>query len=345
MKSLITDRTQKLKEMALRHGFMGVGVSKAEFMDEEAKRLEEWLSKGYYGEMAYMANHFDIRVDPTKLMPGAKSVVSLIYNYFPGEAEAKAEAKEGQSPPFAKRANNDAVIEVEAEGERTDGFKISRYAYGEDYHKVVRRKLKALVAELKEEVGDMHGRVFVDSAPVMERDWAKRSGLGWIGKNTLLIHPKKGSYFFLAEIILDIEFDYDHPIRDHCGTCTKCIDACPTGAISPEGFVLDASKCISYLTIELKSQIPETFRDKMEDWIFGCDICQEVCPWNRFSTPHKEPAFEMPDHLKKTNKQDWEEMTEEIFENFFTNSPLKRPGYQKVKDTVKFIRKINQGNN
>ncbi len=292
---------------------MGVGISKAELMEDEARKLEIWLSKGFHGEMAYMANHFDKRIDPTKLMPGAKSVVSLIYNYYPGE-----------------RLRGDEV------------FKISRYAYGEDYHKVVRRKLKALVSDLKEEIGDFHGRVFVDSAPVMERDWAKRSGVGWTGKNTLLLHPKKGSYFFLAEIILDIEFDYDHPIRDHCGTCTRCIDACPTEAISPQGYVLDGSKCISYLTIELKTTIPESFKGQMEDWIFGCDICQEVCPWNRFSKQHNESAFNMPDQLKKINNREWEEMTEEIFENLFTNSPLKRPGYQKVKDTVKFISKKNQ---
>src|SRR5688572_18889935 len=315
MNSIIKHHTQKLKEMATRHGFLGVGIAKAEFMQDEATRLETWLSKGYHGEMAYMANHFDKRLDPTKLVPGAKSVVSLMYNYFPGEV-AKP------------------VISNDSERE---SFKISRYAYGEDYHKVVRRKLKALVADLKNEIGDFHGRVFVDSAPVMERDWAKRSGQGWIGKNTLLINPKKGSYFFLAEIILDIEFDYDHPLRDHCGTCTRCIDACPTDAISPEGYILDGSKCISYLTIELKSSIPESFKGQMQDWIFGCDICQEVCPWNRFATTHQEPAFEMSDELKHVKRQQWEEMTEEIFENLFTVSPLKRPGYQKVKETVKFI--------
>ena len=220
---------------------------------------------------------------------------------------------------------------------KVDSFKISKYAYGEDYHKVVRRKLKALVTELKKEFGDFHGRVFVDSAPVMERDWAKRSGLGWIGKNTLLIHPKKGSYFFLAEIILDVEFDYDHPIRDHCGTCTKCIDACPTEAISPEGYVLDGSKCISYLTIELKSQIPESFRDKMEDWIFGCDICQDVCPWNRFSTPHQEHAFDVPKELQEMKKEDWIEMTEIVFDEFFVDSPLKRSGYHGLKRNIDFV--------
>ena len=289
---------------------MGAGISKAEYLEEEAPRLEDWLLKGFQGEMSYMANHFDLRLDPTKLVPGSKSVVSLIYNYYPDTIDA----------PVADAGE----------------FKISRYAYGEDYHKVVRRKLKLLVKELKEEIGDFHARVFVDSAPVMEREWANRSGLGWAGKNTLLIHPRKGSYFFLAEIILDIELDYDHPIRDHCGTCTRCIDACPTEAISLQGYVLDASRCISYLTIELKGEIPEQFTGKTENWIFGCDICQEVCPWNRFSTPHNEPAFEMNENMKEMKKQEWIELTESVFEDLFEKSPLKRPGYQKVKSTIAF---------
>src|SRR6188474_1277883 len=284
----IRQRTQWLKEAATRHGFMGVGVSRAERMDEEAQRLEDWLSKGYHGEMGYMTNHFEMRTDPTKLMPGSKSVISLMYNYYP--------LPTAESPPPL---------------EGVGGWRISKYAYGEDYHQVVRRKLKALLHEMKTEFGDFHGRVFVDSAPVMERDWAKRSGLGWIGKNTLLIDPKKGSYFFLAEIILDVEFEYDHPIRDHCGTCTRCIDACPTDAISSEGYVLDGSKCISYLTIELKSQIPDSFKGQMEGWIYGCDICQDVCPWNRFSKPHEEPAFEMKEEIRGMSNADWKEMTEE----------------------------------
>ncbi len=314
MSSLPHLRTKLLKEAAIRHGFMGVGISKAEMMEEEARHLDQWLSKGYHGEMSYMGNHFEKRVDPTKLVPGAKSVVSLIYNYFPGEGEVEAEAQ---------------ISGLEApETYPGDSFKISRYASGEDYHKVIRKKLKALVADLKVEIGDIQGRVFVDSAPVLERDWAKRSGQGWIGKNTLLLHPKKGSYFFLAEIILDIEFEYDHPIRDHCGTCTRCIDACPTNAISPEGYVLDGSKCISYLTIELKSNIPDSFKGQMQDWIFGCDICQEVCPWNRFATPHQEGAFEINNEVQQMRKEDWVEMTEEIFDQLFKNTPLKRTGYE-----------------
>jgi epoxyqueuosine reductase len=317
--NLSSQRTHFLKKLALKHGFMGVGISRAEFMEEEARRLETWLGKGYHGEMAYMANHFDMRVDPTKLMPGAKSVISLMYNYYPSEAQAKAKAEE----------------------ETKDSFRISRYAYGEDYHKVVRQKLKTLVQELKEQLGDFHARVFVDSAPILERDWAKRSGQGWVGKNTLLIHPKKGSYFFLAEIILDIEFEYDHPIRDHCGTCTRCIDACPTDAISPEGYVLDGSKCISYLTIELKSNIPEEFKGQMEDWIFGCDICQEVCPWNRFASPHDESSFLMSEQLQAIKRKDWEEITNEVFDKLFEKSPLQRTGFEGLKRNIRFVNDLS----
>ncbi len=371
MNSKAHDYARLIKESALRHGFMGAGIARAEHMDEEAGRLEQWLKKDYHGEMAYMTNHFDMRVDPTKLVPGAKSVISLLYNYFPSlplnplkgtfnENEAKkipdrSEANTSASlitgnlhnspltpdasrltphdfPLTEAKAPSDAAMPPEEEN-----FKISRYAYGEDYHKVVRRKLKALVAELKKEIGDFNARVFVDSAPVMERDWAKRSGQGWIGKNTLLIHPKKGSYFFLAEIILDVELEYDHPMRDHCGTCTKCIDACPTEAISPEGYILDGSKCISYLTIELKSAIPDAFKGKMENWIYGCDICQEVCPWNRFSTPHTEPAFEMNRELQQMTNRDWIELTEETFERVFEKSAVKRSKYAGLVRNIKFL--------
>jgi epoxyqueuosine reductase len=329
----IQHRTRWLKEAAIRHGFMGVGVSRAEHMDVEAQRLEDWLGKGHHGEMGYMANHFEMRTDPTKLMPGAKSVISLMYNYFP-KAKAEAKAKEGEPPPpFRERRSSAEALEG------VGGWRISKYAYGEDYHQVVRRKLKALLHEMKTEFGDIHGRVFVDSAPVMERDWAKRSGLGWIGRNTLLIDPKRGSYFFLAEIILDVEFEYDHPIRDHCGTCTRCIDACPTDAISAEGYVLDGSKCISYLTIELRSAIPEEFKGKMEDWIFGCDICQEVCPWNRFSSKHEEPAFEMKEEVSGMTNADWKEMTEEVFENVFSKSAIKRAGWKGIQRNIEFVKK------
>lgn len=334
MSSIIRQHTKTIKEAALRHGFMGAGIARAEHMPQEAKQLEQWLSKGYHGEMSYMANHFDLRTDPTKLVPGARSVISLQYNYFPQQDLAPPSKGAGG---FSVAGRNTSPPKREPSTATEPPPKISRYAYGEDYHKVVRRKLKALVAELKSEIGDFNARVFVDSAPVMERDWAKRSGQGWIGKNTLLIHPKKGSYFFLAEIILDVELEYDPPMRDHCGTCTKCIDACPTEAISPEGFVLDGSKCISYLTIELKSHIPESFKGKMEDWIFGCDICQEVCPWNRFSTPHTEPAFEPSDQLREMKREDWLELTDEVFKDLFPKSAVKRAGLEKIRSSINFM--------
>ncbi len=326
MTTRLTQRTQLVRDLASRHGFMGAGIARAEYMDQEASRLEAWLKKGYQGEMHYMANHFDLRLDPTKLVPGAKSVICLQYNYYPEEnlVSTSQEAKE-----FGEH-------DASQDCSQLTPVRISRYAYGEDYHKVVRRKLKALVRDLKEELGDFHARVFVDSAPVMERDWAKRTGQGWIGKNTLLIHPRKGSYFFLAEIILDVEFEYDHPIKDHCGTCTKCIDACPTEAITPEGYVMDGSKCISYLTIELKSAIPDGFKNQMEGWVFGCDICQEVCPWNRFSTPHTEPAFTPSDQLKEMKQEDWLNLQEEVFDALFAKSAVKRAGYEKLKGTIGF---------
>jgi epoxyqueuosine reductase len=303
--------TTMIRAAALRHGFLGAGIARAEFMGEEAARLEAWLRQGYQGQMNYMTNYFELRTDPTRLVPGAKSVISLMYNYFP---------KEG--------------VNTSAEGQ---ALKISRYAFGEDYHKVIRRKLKSLVRELQQEIGDFTARVFVDSGPVLERDWAKRSGMAWIGRNTLAIHPRMGSYFFLAEIILDVELEYDHPIRDHCGTCTRCIEACPTDAISPTGYVLDGSKCISYLTIELKDQIPNEYKDKMEGWIFGCDICQEVCPWNRFSTPHTEPAFDKSEALKRMSDADWAELTEDVFQEVFEKSAVKRTGYSGLKRNIDYL--------
>ena len=301
--------TKLLREEAHRLGFSFVGISKAEKMEPEARRLEMWLNKGAHGKMSYMENHFEKRIDPTKLVPGSKSVVSLLYNYYTPDQQADSEAP-----------------------------KISKYAFGKDYHFVIKDKLKSLLQFLEENIGAINGRCFVDSAPVLERDWAKRSGIGWVGKNTLLIHPKAGSYFFLAELIVDLELQPDGPIRDYCGTCRRCIDACPTDAISKDGYWMDGSKCISYLTIELKEQIPDEFQGKMENWMFGCDICQEVCPWNRFSEKHHEPAFEPPPELLQMSKQDWEEITEEIFRNIFRKSAVKRTKYEGLKQNIQFLK-------
>ena len=301
-------RTHLLKEAARELGFAYVGVSKAEYMEPEARRLEEWLHQGYQGKMSYLENHFDKRVDPTLLVPGAKTVVSLLYNYYP----------EDDTPS-------------------TKVPKVARYAYGQDYHYVIKDKLRALLTYLREEIGEIDGRVFVDSAPVLERDWARRGGTGWIGKNTLLIHPKAGSYFFLAELIIDLELTPDGPMQDYCGTCTRCIDACPTEAIHPDGYVLDGSKCISYLTIELREALPEDFRQQMEGWAFGCDICQEVCPWNRFSTPHAEPAFAPHPELAGMGARDWQELTEATFRKVFKGSAVKRAKYGGLKRNLDFV--------
>lgn len=280
-------------------------------MEPEERRLEQWLNQGRHGTMHWMENHFDKRVDPTKLVPGAKSVISLLYNYFPADDSPSTEAP-----------------------------KISRYAYGEDYHKVIRGKLRHLVEELEEKlVRPIEGRVFVDSAPVLERDWAKRAGVGWTGKNTLLINPKAGSYFFLAEIISDLELEPDRAIKDYCGTCTACIDACPTDAISPSGYLLDASKCISYLTIELREAIPNEFAGQMEGWAFGCDICQEVCPWNRFSTPHSEPAFRPHPDLPALSAREKTEMTDEVFRRVFRKSAVKRTKFVGLRRNIDFLAK------
>ena len=311
----ITEHTRWIKEEAHRLGFSYAGISRAEQMEEEARRLEAWLNKGRHGQMAYMANHFDKRTDPRKLVPGARSVISLMYNYYTEETQEDPEAP-----------------------------KISKYAYGKDYHFVLKRKLKSLFYFIEEKIGKVEGRVFVDSAPVLERDWARRSGLGWMGKNTMLIHPRAGSYFFLAEVILDLELECDEPIKDYCGTCRRCIDACPTGAISPEGYILDGSKCISYFTIELKDAIPEQYRGKFENWMFGCDICQEVCPWNRFSRPHDEPAFEPKPELLDKTKQEWEEITEEVFRELFRQSAVKRTQYEGLKRNIAFLKKGRDDN-
>ena len=306
----IEKNTLLLRQEAHRLGFSFVGIAKAERLDEEAQRLEAWLNQGAHGKMSYMANHFDMRVDPTKLVPGAKSVVSLMYNYHTDKKQEDAAAP-----------------------------KISKYAYGKDYHSIIKEKLKTLLLFLQNEIGEIDGRCFVDSAPVLERDWAKRSGIGWTGKNTLLIHPKAGSYFFLAELIIDLALVADTPIKDYCGTCRKCIDACPTEAISPAGNLVDGSKCISYFTIELKENLPAEFKNKLDNWMFGCDICQEVCPWNRFSKPHEEPNFEPHPDLLLMKKEDWEELTEDVFREVFKKSAVKRTKYEGLKRNIAFLKK------
>jgi len=289
-------------------GFAACGIARAGYLEEEAPKLEEWLMKGFHGKMKYMENHFDKRLDPTKLVPGAKSVIVLLYNYFPQN-----------------------ILPTD------DGYKISKYAYGEDYHTVIKDKLRTLCERYIEYAGAFSGRVFVDSAPVLERVWAQRAGLGWIGKNTLLLSKQKGSYFFVAEIILDHEFEYDNPLNtDYCGTCTACVDACPTNAITPHQ--IDARKCISYLTIELREQIPEDFKGTYEDWIFGCDICQEVCPWNRFSTPHQEPRFHPHSMLNAMDRSHWEEFTQDIFTTVFKKSAVKRTGFNGLKRNIDFLK-------
>lgn len=301
--------TQLLRSEAHRLGFDFVGIAKAQFMDVEARRLENWLNQGNHGKLHYMENHFEKRIDPTKLAPGAKSVVSLMYNYYTDEVQ-----------------------------EDTTAPKISKYAYGKDYHFTIKHKLKSLLQFLNTEIGEVNGRCFVDSAPVLERDWAVRSGNGWMGKNTMLIHPKQGSYFFLAELIIDLDLEYDAPMKDFCGTCTKCIDACPTDAISPEGYVMDGSKCISYFTIELKEAIPESYKGKFENWMFGCDICQEVCPWNRFSKPHQEPDFDPHPDLLTMTAHEWEEITEDVFREIFRKSAVKRTKFAGLKRNIRFLK-------
>lgn len=299
--------TRLIKEEARRLGFSFCGVSKAGFLEEEAPRLEKWLKQGMHGKMSYMENHFDKRLDPTKLVDGAKTVISFLYNYYTPQQQ-----QDNDSP------------------------KISKYAYNTDYHFVVKDKLKQLLHYIKDTIGEVHGRAFVDSAPVMERAWAKKSGLGWTGKHTLLINKQQGSYFFLGELIIDLELEPDPPIKDYCGTCTACIDACPTDAITP--YWVDGSKCISYLTIELKDEIPQEFKGKMDNWAFGCDICQQVCPWNRFSQPHNEPEFEPDPELMTMDARQWHEITEDVFKKLFKNSPVKRTGYKGLKRNLDFLK-------
>ena len=300
--------TDLIRTEAFRLGFEFVGFARAERLDAEARKLEAWLQQGAHGTMSYMENHFDLRIDPTLLVPGAKTVICLAYNYHNPEKQENPEAP-----------------------------KISQYAYGADYHYVIKDKLKELVAFIAAEIGAVNGRCFVDSAPVLEREWARRAGIGWNGRHTLTINPKRGSYFFLAEIICDLTLVTDDPIRDHCGTCRRCIDACPTQAIAPEGYFLDASKCISYLTIELKEDIPAAFSGQMDNWMFGCDVCQDVCPWNRFSKKHQEPAFEPKPELLTKNKREWQELTEEVFAEVFRKSAVKRTKYAGLMRNIRFL--------
>ncbi|MBK9108690.1 MAG: tRNA epoxyqueuosine(34) reductase QueG [Saprospiraceae bacterium] len=299
---------QQLSEYIKELGFDHVGYAELRSLDKESSRLQDWLDKGFHGEMSYMERYLDFRRDPRLLVPGAISVIVLIHNYY----------------PEATQINSDLA-------------KIAKYAYGKDYHKVLRKKLKEIEKWIKTNTTCKVLRYFVDSGPVLEREWAKETGLVWNGKNTLSIHPHMGSYFFLSCIFTDLEFDYGTPIKDYCGTCTRCIDACPTNAIDSKGYVLNASKCISYLTIEKKSEIDPSFKGQLDNWIFGCDVCQEVCPWNRFSKTHNEPDFKPLDGLLQKSTEDWLQMTVEEFEQGFSNSPLKRKGLGGFQDTARFL--------
>ncbi len=307
----IENNTRIIKELATQFGFDHCGIAKAVVLDEDARRLETWLNKGMHGSMQYMENHFDLRIDPSKLVPGAKSVITLLLNYFPSQHQDPAAPK------------------------------IASYAYGNDYHEVIREKLTRFLAEIKQSIGEVAGRGFVDSAPVLERSWAQRTGLGWIGKNGNLINKQGGSFFFIATLIIDLELNYDDPYaKDYCGSCTKCIDSCPTDAILPNK-VVDGSKCISYFTIELKETlIPETMKGKFDNWMFGCDVCQDVCPWNRFSSPTSEINFTPIAAILNFSKSDWEELTEENFKIIFKDSPLKRSKFSGIKRNLRFIQNI-----
>jgi epoxyqueuosine reductase len=300
--------TSSIKQEAKRLGFLSCGVSKAGFLEEDAPRLEKWLNNNMHGQMSYMENHFDKRLNPTLLVDGAKSVISLLLNYYPSEFQ------------------------------KEESYKISKYAYGQDYHFVIKEKLKELLHFIQTEIGEVSGRAFVDSAPVLDKAWAAKSGLGWMGKNTNLISQKVGSFYFIAELIVDLELEYDSPTTDHCGSCTACIDACPTEAIVAP-YVVDGSKCISYFTIELKENIPTEMKDKFDDWIFGCDVCQDVCPWNRFSKSHNEPLFQTNPELLSLSKKDWEEITEDVFKKVFKNSAVKRTKLEGLKRNVAFSKK------
>jgi len=303
----VQKHTQLIKTEAKRLGFLSCGISKAQFLEEEAPRLEKWLNKNMHGQMQYMENHFDKRLDPTKLVEDSKSVISLLLNYYPEEEQNQ------------------------------NSFKLSKYAYGTDYHFVIKKKLKSLLHFIQEEIGEVHGRAFVDSAPVLDKAWAAKSGLGWIGKNSNLLTRQVGSFYFIAELIVDIDLEYDTPTTDHCGTCTACIEACPTQAIVAP-YVVDGSKCISYLTIELKNNISSEFKGKLDDWMFGCDVCQDVCPWNKFSKSHNEPLFSPHPELLSMSKKDWEEITEDVFKKIFKNSAVKRTNFSGLKRNIKFLK-------
>ncbi|KOY88109.1 epoxyqueuosine reductase [bacterium 336/3] len=299
--------TLLIKQKAKELGFDFCGISKADFLEDQAPRLEQWLKQNMHGEMAYMNNHFDKRLDPRLLVDDAKSVISVLLNYFPKQDLAQ---------------END--------------FKISKYAYGTDYHFVLKDKLKSLLEFMHTEIGEIGGRAFVDSAPVMDKVWAEKSGLGWVGKHSNLLNRNMGSFFFIGELIVDLDLEYDAPTKDYCGTCTRCIDACPTDAIV-NPYVVDGSKCISYFTIELKDQIPQEMKGKFENWIFGCDICQDVCPWNRFASPHQTQAFEPHEDLEKMSKKEWIDITEETFNKVFKNSAVKRTKLKGLQRNINFL--------
>jgi epoxyqueuosine reductase len=296
-----------IKAEAKRLGFLSCGISKAGFLEDEAPRLEKWLKSNAHGEMQYMENHFDKRLDPTKLVDDSKSVISLLLNYYPSEFQTE------------------------------NSYKISKYAYGQDYHHVIKTKLKELHQFIETEIGEVSGRAFVDSAPVLDKAWAAKSGLGWIGKHSNLLTQKTGSFYFIAELIIDLDLEYDSITTDHCGSCTACIDACPTEAIT-EPYVVDGSKCISYLTIELKDNIPPEFKTKMDDWMFGCDVCQDVCPWNRFSKPHSVPLFNPHPEVLSMTKKDWEEITLDVFQKVFQKSAVKRTKYSGLQRNISFLK-------
>lgn len=308
MSASASTHTRFIKKTAAQSGFDFCGIARAVRLDEDARRLEKWLSQNMQGSMQYMENYFDLRINPALLVPGARSVITLLKNYYPSQSQKKG------SP------------------------KISKYAYGKDYHDVIRKKLNTFMEDIRKHIGDINGRGFVDSAPVLERSWAQKSGMGWIGKNGNLITKTNGSFFFIATLITDLELEYDDPFaKDYCGTCTKCIDSCPTDAILPDK-VIDGSKCVSYFTIELKDMlIPGEMKGKFDNWMFGCDICQDVCPWNRFSTAHNEPGFTPLPEILNLSTSEWEAMTEDAFKKIFKDSPLKRAKFEGIKRNLRFI--------